>query len=130
MTSHMLPLLAPLVFLVGCTTGVKPADTVVLRACPVPAHQEISKSCTTETRWSLPVRSGDAPAQAGEHAGTITATITALDVARGTATLTGPQGQPAVVKAHNSADLRRIRVGDLVDITYSEALSLAMLDQR
>lgn len=130
MTTHLLPLLAPLVFLAGCTTGVKPADTVVLRACPVPTHVEISKSCTSETRWSFPVRAGDTPAQAGEYAGTLTATITALDVARGTATFTGPQGQLAVVKAHNSADLRRIRVGDLVDITYSEALSLAMLDPR
>jgi hypothetical protein len=128
MTSHTLPLLAPLVFIVGCTAGVKPTDTVVLRACPLPAHQEISRSCTTETQWSLPVRTGDAPARTDQHAGTITATITALDVARGTAKLTGPRGQSTVVKAHNAADLRRIRVGDVVDISDSEALSLAMFE--
>ena len=69
---------------------------------------------------------GEAPGGAIERAITITATITAFDVARGTVTLTGPQGRSQTVKAHNPADLEHIRVGDLVDITYSEALALAI----
>ena len=69
---------------------------------------------------------GEAPGGAIERAITITATITAFDVARGTVTLTGPQGRSQTVKAHNPADLEHIRVGDLVDITYSEALALAV----
>ena len=69
---------------------------------------------------------GEAPGGAIERAITITATITAFDVARGTVTLTGPQGRSQTVKAHNPADLEHIRVGDLVDITYSEAVALAV----
>jgi hypothetical protein len=30
------------------------------------------------------------------------------------------------LKAHRPADLEKIRVGDLVDITYSEALAVAV----
>ena len=47
-------------------------------------------------------------------------------MARGTVTLTGPQGRSQTLKAHNRADLARIRVGDLVDITYSEALAVGV----
>jgi hypothetical protein len=71
-------------------------------------------------------RAGEAPGGAIERAITITATITAFDVARGTVTLTGPQGRASTLKAHRPADLEKIRVGDLVDITYSEALAVAV----
>jgi len=71
-------------------------------------------------------RAGEAPGGAIERAITITATITAFDVARGTVTLTGPQGRSNTLKVHRPADLEKIRVGDLADITYSEALALAV----
>jgi hypothetical protein len=71
-------------------------------------------------------RAGEAPGGAIERAITITATITAFDVARGTVTLTGPQGRSNTLKAYRPADLGKIRVGDLVDITYSEALAVGM----
>jgi hypothetical protein len=71
-------------------------------------------------------RPGEAPGGAIERAITITATITAFDVARGTVTLIGPDGRSQTVKAHDPADLERIRVGDLVDITYSEVRALAV----
>jgi hypothetical protein len=51
--------------------------------------------------------------------------FTAFDVARGTVTLTGPQGQSRTFKTKTPADLELIRAGDLVDITYSEALALS-----
>jgi hypothetical protein len=75
---------------------------------------------------------GEAPGGAIERVITITTTITAFDVARGTVTLTGPQGRSQTVKAHNPADLEHIRVGDLVDITYSEVRALAIrpVDKR
>lgn len=71
-------------------------------------------------------RPGEAPGGALEHAITITATITAFDVARGTVTLTGPDGRSQTVKARDPGDLERIRVGDLVEITYSEVRALAV----
>ncbi len=69
---------------------------------------------------------GAAPGGAIERATTITATIAAFDVAQGTVTLRDAQGRSQTVKAHNPADLERIRVGDLVDITYSEVRALAV----
>jgi hypothetical protein len=67
------------------------------------------------------------PDQTGRaRAITITATITAFDVVRGTVTLTGPQGRSRTFKAQRPADLEHMRVGDLVDITYSEALALSV----
>jgi hypothetical protein len=71
-------------------------------------------------------RPGQAPGGAIERALTITATITALDMARGTVTLTGPQGKRQTFAAHQPSDLEKIRVGDLVDIIYSEALAVAV----
>jgi len=71
-------------------------------------------------------RPGDAPGGAIERALTITATITALDVARGTVTLTAPQGKSQTFAAQRPADLEKVRVGDLVEITYSEALAVGV----
>jgi hypothetical protein len=71
-------------------------------------------------------RPDEAPGGAVERALTITATITAFDPARGTVTLTGPHGQSQTFIAHRQADLEKLRVGDLVDITYSEALAVSV----
>ena len=71
-------------------------------------------------------RPGEAPGGAVERAITITATITAFDVAGGIVTLTGPQGNRQTFIAHRPADLEKIRIGDLVDITYSEALAVSL----
>ena len=68
----------------------------------------------------------EAPGGAVERALTITATITAFDLVRGTVTLTGPKGGSQTLKAHRHADLEKVRVGDLVDITYSEALAVSV----
>ena len=71
-------------------------------------------------------RPGEAPGGTIERALTITATISAFDAARGTVTLTGPQGRSQTFKVHRPADLEKLRVGDLVDITYSEALAVGV----
>ena len=55
---------------------------------------------------------------------TFTATIGAIDLAKGTVTLKGPQGNSQTIKARNPANLKKVKVGDLVDITYTELLGL------
>lgn len=57
---------------------------------------------------------------------TVTATITAIDLANGTATITGPGGNSQTVKARDPANLKKVKVGDLVDITYTEAAAVAV----
>ena len=69
---------------------------------------------------------GESPGGAMERAITVTATITGLDVSRGTVTLTGPQGTAQTIKVRSAEDLDRVRIGDLVDITYSEVRALTL----
>ena len=89
-----------------------------------PADQAASGVSARET-LSNP-KAGEAPGGAIERAITITATITAFDAARGTATLTDPQGTSQTVKVRNPGDLDHVRVGDVVEITFSEVRALAV----
>lgn len=70
--------------------------------------------------------SGEARGGAIERAVTVTATITSLDTVRGTVTVTGPQGKSQTFTAHKPSDLEKVRVGDLVDATYTEALAVGV----
>jgi hypothetical protein len=69
---------------------------------------------------------GDRPAGSVGSSVTLTATITAIDMANDTVTLTGPGGKSRTIKARDPANLRKVQVGDLVDITYSEALAVSV----
>ncbi len=44
----------------------------------------------------------------------------------GTVTLRGPDGGTTTIKARNPDNLNRVAVGDLVDITYTEALAISV----
>jgi hypothetical protein len=67
---------------------------------------------------------GEKPSATAGRSVTVTTTITAIDVAQGTVTLTGPGGESRTIKARDPANLNKVNVGDLVDITYTEALAL------
>ena len=69
---------------------------------------------------------GEKPAGSIGSSVTMTATITAIDMANDTVTLTGPGGKSRTIKARDPANLRKVKVGDLVDITYSEALAISV----
>jgi ribosomal protein S17 len=66
---------------------------------------------------------GQKPAGAVGQRVTFAATIEAIDLAKGTVTLKGPQGNSQTIKARNPANLKKVKVGDVVDITYTEALA-------
>ena len=67
---------------------------------------------------------------AGRFVRQITAVLTveAIDRAAGTATLRGPAGDAHTVPARDPANLDRVAVGDTVVATYTEALSLAVVE--
>jgi Cu/Ag efflux protein CusF len=69
---------------------------------------------------------GEKPARSAGRSVMLTATITEIDLTNGTVTLTGPEGNPLTFKARDPANLKKVQVGDLVDITYSEALAIAV----
>jgi hypothetical protein len=69
---------------------------------------------------------GAMPAAAGAGAITVTATITSIDKQTGTVKLKGPEGNVVPVKVKDESRLDNVRVGDLVDITYTQAVAIAV----
>ena len=69
---------------------------------------------------------GETPAGVVGEKITVTATVTAIDAKAHTVTITGPQGGVETVKARDPKNLAMIKVGDLVEITYTRALAIAL----
>jgi Cu/Ag efflux protein CusF len=67
---------------------------------------------------------GQMPGGAVGQRVTFAATIEAIDLAKGTVTLKGPQGNSQTIKARNPANLKKVKVGDVVDITYTEVVAI------
>ena len=69
---------------------------------------------------------GSKPAALGVTETNVTATILALDKAKETATLKIADGAVAVVKVQNPANLDKVKVGDVIVITYLEAVGISV----
>jgi Cu/Ag efflux protein CusF len=69
---------------------------------------------------------GETPAGAIGREVTATVTITALDKKAGTVTIKGPLGNTETFKVKDPKNLEGVKVGDLVDITYTQALAVAL----
>jgi Cu/Ag efflux protein CusF len=69
---------------------------------------------------------GEKPAGAGARVTTMVATIVGIDKAAGTVTLQGPTGKATTIKARDPRNLDRVAVGDLVEITYTEAVAVSV----
>jgi hypothetical protein len=79
------------------------------------------------------VTEGMATAKPGEKPGgvavsqvTVTATVEALDKKKQTATLKGPEGKSVTVKVKDPKNMKNVKVGDEVVITYSEAMAISV----
>ncbi len=69
---------------------------------------------------------GSRPGAAAASVVTVTTTISAIDKQAGTVTLTGPDGEKTTIKVRDPRNLDRVAVGDLVEITFSEAAAIAV----
>jgi hypothetical protein len=69
---------------------------------------------------------GETPAGAIGQQITATVTVTAINKKAGTVTFKGPQGNSETIKAQDPKNLDLIKVGDLVDITYTQALAVSL----
>ncbi|MGH7393898.1 MAG: hypothetical protein ACREM3_31230 [Candidatus Rokuibacteriota bacterium] len=69
---------------------------------------------------------GETPAGAVGRQVTATVTIAAIDKAARTVTVKGPRGNTETVKARDPKNLEKIKVGDLVEITYTQALAVSL----
>ena len=69
---------------------------------------------------------GENPAGAVTRQTTVTATIEAIDTKAQTVTIKGPEGKAETIKVKNPKNLEGVKVGDMVDITYAQALAVAL----
>jgi Cu/Ag efflux protein CusF len=69
---------------------------------------------------------GEVPAGAIGQQVTVTATIVAVDKKAGTVTIKGPEGNTVTVKARDPKNLEKVKAGDNVEITYTEALAISL----
>lgn len=110
---------------------VKVGDTVVVRyreaieARLAPAGTTVGQVSTSESLARA--KPGEKPAGTVGGAVTVTVRIEAVDTAASRVTFTGLEGRTRtidVVEPSMQAFLRTLKLGDLVDITYSEALEI------
>ncbi len=80
----------------------------------------------TEATSATRAAPGEKPGAMAARMVMVTAAITAIDTQKGTVTLRGPSGRDLTVKARDPANLKKVKVGDLVDISYTEALAVAV----
>ena len=59
---------------------------------------------------------------------TVTVTVTAIDRSVPSVTFTGPKGNSRTIKVRHPEKLEGVNVGDLVDITYTEALAIKVVE--
>jgi hypothetical protein len=90
-------------------------------AYEVKKHGTTGMQTTTATASAKP---GEKPAGAVAQQTTVTVTITAIDTKAPTVTFMGPKGNKETVKVRDPKNLNGVKVGDMVDITYTEALAI------
>jgi hypothetical protein len=69
---------------------------------------------------------GETPAGAVGQQVTVTVTIVAIDKAARTVTVKSADGSTETIKARDPKNLDAAKVGDLVEITYTRALAIAL----
>lgn len=69
---------------------------------------------------------GQKPGYAEEAETTVTAAILNIDKKQQTVTLKAPDGEVVVAKVQDPANLDKVKVGDMIVITYTEAMAIAV----
>jgi len=78
------------------------------------------------TEGSTRAKPGERPAIAGARQITAIAEITAVDPKASTITLKGPDGKLTTLDVLNPDQFKVVKVGDQVEVTYTEALALGV----
>jgi len=111
---------------------VKVGDEVITQykeALAVYVHKsEAGQPLPSPTSAEAATRSpaGDKPAGSVARSSVITTTVTAINKAKGTVTLKGPEGNSVEVKVKDPKNLEGVSIGDTVTAEYSEALAIAV----
>jgi Cu/Ag efflux protein CusF len=106
---------------------VKKGDIITIKymealAYQVRKHGAASGVATTEAVASA--KPGEKPAGVAAQQTSVTVTITAIDPTVPTVTFMGPRGNTETIKVKDPKKLVGVKVGDLVDLTYTEAIAV------
>ena len=107
---------------VGDQVTVKFYEDLALRV--VPPGQAAPAPTTTSARSAA--QPGEKPGGVEVRQTTVTVTIEAIDKKAGTVTFKGPAGNSRTIKAADPKNLELIKVGDPVEITYTETLAVSV----
>jgi len=80
----------------------------------------------TEEASVTAAKPGEKPKGTASAKVTYKANITAIDKEKGTVSLKGADGREATVKPRNPANIDKVKVGDLVVFTYTQALAVSV----
>jgi hypothetical protein len=69
---------------------------------------------------------GEKPAGVAGQQTTIVATVVGLDKKKGTVTLKGPKGKVVTIQAREPKRLEPVKVGDLIEAVYTEAIAISV----
>lgn len=69
---------------------------------------------------------GEKPGGARAHQTTVTATVVGVNKRHSTATIKGPRGRTVTVKVQDPTRLEKVKVGDLVEVVYTEAVAISV----
>jgi hypothetical protein len=79
---------------------------------------------TSKTQVNEAAKPGDKPAGYKANIVTVTTTIVAIDPQKTFVTFQGPEGNKVNVKVNDPKNLEKVKVGDAVEITYTQALAV------
>jgi ribosomal 50S subunit-recycling heat shock protein len=107
---------------------VKKGDVITIKYTEALAYQvrEHGAPGVTTTEASTSAAKGERPAAAAAKQTTVTVKITAIDPTVPTVTFMGPRGHSETIHVKDPEKLKGVKVGDMVDITYTEAIAISV----
>ena len=106
---------------------VKKGDVITITYTEALAYQVRKHGAApgvSTTEAAVAAEPGAKPAGAVAQQTSVTVTITAIDPTIPTVTFMGPKGNTKTIKVRDPQKLVGVKVGDLVDITYTEAIAV------
>jgi len=109
---------------------IKVGDPVVARyyealAIEVKKPGEATPGVTAEKAVATSKPGQTPAAMVGEQV-TATVTVVGVDMKAHTVTVKGPEGNTETIKARDPKNIEKVKVGDLVEVTYTRALAISL----
>lgn len=108
---------------------IKVGDMVVLQyveALTLELRKSGAANAPTEQAAAVRAKPGETPAGAVGRQVTLTADVVNVDEKKKIISLKGPEGKVVDLKVNNPDQFKVVKKGDKVDVTYTEALAIAV----